>query len=390
MKKIDVIALLCALIMCTYAHAQTIETTENLCGSYIQSASTKNMLFDENMHEPLPVNKQTRFLGFDILEINDTLYLQASAASMNAHMLFIDVLISEDYAICGSGVFSTYSTQKERTTLQVMIPVEDIMGLDNSSSPLQIEVLAINANNDLTSNIYNYDRQALNSLINTRLTSDQNIPYSLAVTHPTDTVGNYHNDPQRNNKMIYCALDRYHNCDYSLLDFLDVHDQHSWHLALPIKGQFTIDAHVVNMLFREDLTAHKDIIPTDFGVWYPHNSFYELGASRQNVRAFLSPFFTLTHSIHPQTGKYQTTISWDIPLQHGEFQGNNHLQRSHEIYWMMNFAFTTNEMGPKKQALTQGVSQHHYTLANKVSFLSLTGIKYNQASQLNLLPLIVN
>jgi len=57
---------------------------------------------------------------------------------------------------------------------------------------------------------------------------------------------------------------------------------------------------------------------------------------------------------------------------------------------MMNFAFTTNEMGPEKQALTQGVSQHHYTLANKVSFLSLTGIKYNQASQLSLLPLIVN
>ncbi|KAF7764759.1 hypothetical protein PCIT_b0821 [Pseudoalteromonas citrea] len=390
MKTIKVIALLYAFLNFTYSQAQTIETRENLCGSYIQGVTASPEHSDENTNEPLPANKHTRFLGFDILEINDVPYLQVSAASMNSEILFIDVLISEDYAICGSGEFSIYNQPSERTTLQVVIPVKDIIGLDNSDPTLQIEVFSLNANNEFTSNMYNYDRQAFKSLITHSLTDTPHTPYALEVIHPSDQVGNYHHDPQKNNKVIYCALERYYDCDYSLLDFLDINNQYSGRFAFPIKGQFTVDAHIVNLLFREDLDTHNTIIPTDFGVWYPYNSFYELGASHQSAKAFLAPYFALTHFSHPQTGKYQTTISWDIPLQHGEFQGNNHFQRSHEIYWMMNFAFTTNDMGPKKRALTQGISQHQYTQANKTSFLSFTGIKYNKASQLALLPLIVN
>ncbi|WP_194867540.1 hypothetical protein [Pseudoalteromonas sp. PPB1] len=369
----------------SHASLASIHLVENECSVALNthSGAQSEYLLSQSALAPDP---SLRFLGFDVIEKQGEPHLRARFAASDLEFVFFDIYSGERSLHCG--VFFPERGQSQRQAWAADLPVREALARLQDSNPLNIWV---NSDRLIGGKLQRFLTQLSYSrteLLNLLQHNDANhLPYELKMQHPSDL-----NQVSADNEIVYCLNSRFGDCDYS-------HGDHPgyggpWadieHLILPIKGELILDGYITRLLFKEDVVQDGlNVTATDFGVWNWANPVYELGSLRENAKAFLAPFFTLSYQSAPGSEQIQTKIAWDIPLQHGAFLNRNTYYRDGETYWLMNFAFEHSLLGSPEQAKQLGYAEHEYQRQTQASFIALTGLNEAKQGAFKLTPLRV-
>ncbi|KID58496.1 hypothetical protein JF50_07520 [Pseudoalteromonas luteoviolacea] len=383
---------LLALSLCFSAFGQSsVIQVDNLCGPNGVMQPELKQFRHESMSidaaQPQSSDKTgIRFLGFDITESGSEKNLTARFAGGDGlTYAYADIYSGDHDLICGE----VYSSARENNfAWAINMPLSGLPAILNQEGEIAIWLLSFHDVNGVVEDRISeitYDKQALIELVNHH--SDTALPYQLTIAHPSDLETQH--GP---NRIVYCLNSRFFNCDYSIHEH-PRGDDARWNtigIALPFKGQLTLDGYVSSILYKEDITSDMKVMATDIGVWHAdvHEPF-QLGALHPNSKAFLSQFMTLSHSVDADTGKTESTIAWDIPVVHGEFLSNGTFVRDYNTYLLYNFAVQRNPLGSLQDALNNGYTEAQYHTQTKTSSIAMTGLHDSLNGVLKLAPLTV-
>ncbi|KZN60572.1 hypothetical protein N473_24100 [Pseudoalteromonas luteoviolacea CPMOR-1] len=383
---------LLALSLCFSAFGQSrVTQVENECGPSAVAQPQLNKFWHENMSvntgQTQPSEKAgIRFLGFDITENGSEKNLTARFAGGDGLTLaYVDVFSGNHPLMCGS-VFR--SARQNNFAWAINMPLSEVPAILNQEGELEIWMASLHNVNGVEEERISeitYDKQALIELVNHH--TDTTLPYQLTIAHPSDL------ETQRGlNHIVYCLNSRFFNCDYSIYEH-PRGDDARWNtigIALPFKGQLTLDGYVSSILYKEDITSDMKVMATDIGLWNRGVSEpLQLGALHPNSKAFLSQFMTLSHSVDADSGNMKSTIAWDIPIAHGEFLSHSTYARDYNTYLLYNFAVQRNPLGSLQDALNNGFTEVQYHTQTKTSSIAMTGIYDSLDGALKLTPLTV-
>ncbi|KID58497.1 hypothetical protein JF50_07525 [Pseudoalteromonas luteoviolacea] len=390
MKYIQGIVLLYAFCFASFGQSREIPV-RNMCGPSAQMQPELNQFRHYTMSantDPFqPTEKAgVRFLGFDVTESAGGKNLTARFAGQDdLAYAFVEVYSGDFPLLCGE----IWGSEDEKN-LAWAIDI-DLSAVPTRLNPEgEVEILLFsyhhaNGEDEERFRAVAYDKQALLALVNHR--SETTLPYQLNIAHPSNLVPG---PPMEG--VIYCLNSNHQFCDYSQHrhpkfadDPLVIHG-----IAVPFKGQFTLDGYVSSILYKEDITLDMKVMATDFGIWNRSVSEpIQLGALHPNSKAFLSQFITLSHSVDAETGEVQSTIAWDIPIEHGEFLSTKTYARDYNTHLLYNFAVQKNPLGSLQDALSRGYTEAQYHAQTKTRAIAMAGVYLSIHDTLKLGPLIV-
>ncbi|MDK1289366.1 hypothetical protein [Pseudoalteromonas umbrosa] len=390
MKYLQGILLLFALCFSAFGQSKVIQV-DNMCGPRgAMQPESKQFRHDSMLTNTANTQSSeksgVRFLGFDITESGGGKNLTARFAGGDGlTYAYADVYWGDHTLMCGQ----VYGPERQNNfAWAINIPLSEVSAILNQEGELAIWLISLHNVNGVEEDRIGeitYDKQALLELVNHQ--SDTSLPYELTIAHPSDLEMQY-----GENDIVYCLNSRYYNCDYSIYEHPRADDARwdTMGIALPFKGQLTLDGYVSSILYKEDITSDMKVMATDIGVWNAGVSEpFQLGALHPDSKAFLSQFMTLSRSVDADTGKMKSTIAWDIPVEHGEFLSHGTFVRDYNTYLLYNFAIQRNPLGSLEDALNNGYSEAQYQAKNKASSIAMTGIYDSFNGTLKLTPLTV-
>ncbi|TQF71562.1 hypothetical protein [Pseudoalteromonas luteoviolacea] len=385
MKFIQGIFIFSLLFFAKFGHAK-LTIVDNQCSRVASGLHTDEGLLDTGIElsNAQIIENGVRFLGFDIVDVAGVKHLSARFAGQNLKMGFGFVRTDRTSFMCGR-LFG--GGEHKRSSWAINMPVEEALAHLKTSNDIAIQMYSIHLVNGEEKRSFSrlrYHKPALEKLLKKDITLG--LPYDLAIEHPIDLV-----DVRGEQRIVYCLNSNYSMCDYSIEDHPRYHDFtfNDLGIALPFKGQFSVDGYITRILFKEDITTDMRLAPTEFGLWQYYGGLFELGALRGDAKAFLSQFFTLSYSNDPVTGSVVTNIAWDIPMEHGEFLDPASYMRDYRTYLMMNFAFEVNRLGSLEDALRQGYSEAEYVLQSQLGSVTMTGLEEARTGAFKQMPLTV-
>ncbi|MCG7549163.1 hypothetical protein [Pseudoalteromonas sp. Of7M-16] len=371
------------LIKCLFLMSVAISSNSVLSAPFEARSHNENHAWEDEAITGQVADSapETRFLGFNIEEINGEPHLSATvAAPKGLQYLYFDIEASPVGLLAYNETFPRTHSQ---TTLKATIPLSEALEKVQHSDFIEISLISMDSIPGYRLNSLRYNKQALLELLES-VTDNQD--YSLVVQQPIDLKGNEYG--LLDGVIKYCMNHDSIRCDYSYLNYPNFDKDGPLQFALPFKGEFTVNAYINELKFREDLTSINKVLPTDFEVWLD-NDLFGLGKDRSNAKAFLSNFFTLTHSKNAFTNQYQTKVQWEIPWQHATFQQGASYKRATHAIWSMNFAVQTNRYGSFQDATRQGISLSEYLNANIIENINFSALEGTDDSLLQLPPMSV-
>ncbi|MBQ4835248.1 hypothetical protein [Pseudoalteromonas luteoviolacea] len=371
------------LIKCLFLVSVTISSISIFSAPFEAHSHNEKHYSDDEVMAAQVANgaPESRFLGFNIEEINGEPHLSATVAAPKAlQYLYFDIEASPVGLLAYNETFPRTHSQ---TTLKATIPLFEALEKVQRSDFIEISLISMDSTPGYRLNSLRYNRQALLELLESGADTQD---YSLVVQQPIDKKGNEYGI--LDGVIKYCMNHDSVRCDYSYLNHPNFDKDGPLQFALPFKGEFTLNAYINELKFREDLTSINKVLPTDFEVWLD-NDLFGLGKDRSNAKAFLSNFFTLTHNKNAFTNQYQTKVQWNIPWQHATFQQGASYKRATHAIWSMNFAVQTNRYGSFQDAARQGVSRSEYLNANIIENINFSAFQGTANSLLKLSPMSV-